>query len=262
MATVGEIGSFLDSFAPRDLAESWDNVGLILGDPGRTVDRVMTCLTITPESASEAIKSQAGLIVTHHPLPFRPLQRITTEEIPSRLVWELAGAKISVYSPHTAFDSAEQGINASLAKILGLQEVAPLTPHVELPDLGSGRVGMFPEKRTLADVAAILRAELNCEKVEANFSAEHSIQRVGIACGSGGSFLSAARRQGCDCLVTGEATFHTILEATAYGIALVQVGHYASERIGVERLAQILQQRFADCEVWASTQENCPRHWL
>src|SRR5690348_2475658 len=108
MATVSELARFLDAFAPPALAESWDNVGLLVGDASRAVTKVMTCLTVTAESAREAIAGKAELIVTHHPLPFRPLARLTTDTPEGRLLWELIGAGVSIYSPHTAFDSAEQ----------------------------------------------------------------------------------------------------------------------------------------------------------
>jgi len=88
MTTVQTVCDFLESFAPTSLAEEWDNVGLILGDPELAVRKVMTCLTVTPESAQEAIETKADLIVSHHPLPFRKTRRITTESTPTRLVWE------------------------------------------------------------------------------------------------------------------------------------------------------------------------------
>ena len=93
------------------LAEEWDNVGLLVGDPDQQVKRVMTCLTITPASAEEALERQAEMIITHHPLPFRPLKRLTTAQTASRLLLQLIEGKIAVHSPHTAFDSAAAGIN-------------------------------------------------------------------------------------------------------------------------------------------------------
>ena len=92
MLTVADVVQFLSDFAPPALAESWDNVGLLVGDMGQKVERVMTCLTITPDSAREAIDGHAELIVTHHPLPFRPLKRVTSETSEGRLLWDLIGA--------------------------------------------------------------------------------------------------------------------------------------------------------------------------
>src|SRR4029078_3948591 len=101
----------------------WDNIGLLLGDRSVPCQRVMTCLTVTAESVSEAIERQASLIVTHHPIFFRPIQRLTTDTQEGRLLWKLARAGVAVYSPHTAFDNSAMGINARLAERLGLREI-------------------------------------------------------------------------------------------------------------------------------------------
>src|SRR5262245_17629734 len=128
MATVADISTFLDSFAPRSLAESWDNVGLLIGDRNASVTRVMTCLTVTAASAQEAIDRHADLIVTHHPVLFRPVQRLTSDDLQGRLVRQLIRCGIAVYSPHTAFDGTAGGINEMLATRLGLTGSKPLRP--------------------------------------------------------------------------------------------------------------------------------------
>ena len=145
MALLSELCRFLDAFASLVLSEEWDNVGLLVGDPTRQVERVMTCLTITPASCSEAVSQKADLIVTHHPLPFQPVRRLTTETTPGRLLLALIEAGISVYSPHTAYDSAAAGINQQLAEGLGLAEIKPLvlSPTDLATNLGSGRFGKF-----------------------------------------------------------------------------------------------------------------------
>ena len=126
MPTIADLTTFLEAFAPLRLAAEWDNVGLLLGDQADACSRVMTCLTVTPESAAEAIERRASLIVTHHPIFFRPVQRLTTNSTEGAMLWRLAKAGIAVYSPHTAFDNAALGINARLAERLGLREIVPL----------------------------------------------------------------------------------------------------------------------------------------
>ncbi len=133
MRTVSEISAWMERFAPKRLAESWDNVGLLLGDPSARVERVMTCLTVTPESASEAIDESAGLIVSHHPILFRPTQQIRADRSDSAPVWNLARAGVAVYSPHTAFDNTEGGINDGLARRLRLDAVKSLRPPPPSP---------------------------------------------------------------------------------------------------------------------------------
>jgi dinuclear metal center YbgI/SA1388 family protein len=128
MATIADIIRFLEAFAPPDLAADWDNVGLLLGERSSAVRRVLTCLTVTPESAAEAIDAGAQLIVSHHPIFFKAIRRLTDSTAEGRMLLALARAGVAVYSPHTAFDNCANGINALIASRLSLTEVAPLKP--------------------------------------------------------------------------------------------------------------------------------------
>jgi dinuclear metal center YbgI/SA1388 family protein len=129
MFTVATVVQFLEQWAPPELAADWDNVGLLLGDRDAEVQRLMTCLTVTPDTAAEAIEAGAQLIVTHHPILFRPLKRLTTATAEGRLLLPLVRAGVAVYSPHTAFDNAPGGINEVLAQRLELQDKASLRRH-------------------------------------------------------------------------------------------------------------------------------------
>ncbi len=262
MTTVSDIAAFLEEFAPPRLAADWDNVGLLVGDDQRSVQRVMTCLTITPESAAEAVAEKAELIIAHHPLPFRELRRITTNTPEGRMLLDLIAAGIAVYSPHTAFDSAGSGINQRLAEGLGLIDVEPLMPDAADPALGTGRFGFPQMGSTLAGIAAKVKAFLNVPGVHVVGNAEMPVRAVAVACGSGAEFLEAARNAGCNCFVTGEARFHTLLEAEATGVGLILAGHFASERFGVERLAELLAAQFPSVTVWPSRRERDPLRWV
>src|SRR5262245_6835282 len=111
MPTVADITRFLEKTTPLALAAEWDNVGLLLGDANQAAGRVMTCLTVTPESAAEAIREKADLIVSHHPILFRAVQKLTAGSTEGRMLLDLVRAGIAVYSPHTAYDNATGGIN-------------------------------------------------------------------------------------------------------------------------------------------------------
>ncbi len=268
MPTVQDFAQFLESFAPAALAESWDNVGLLVGDRSQSAPRVMTCLTITPASAAEAVERQANLIVTHHPLPFREFRKLTSDTPEGRILLDLIANRIAIYSPHTAFDSAAGGINQQLATGLGLMNVAPLCPkelptsEASAPTLGSGRFGRLAQPQTLAALAARLKRFLALEYVQAVGNIDRVVASVAVACGAAGEFLKPAREAGCDVLITGETRFHTCLEAEATETALLLTGHYASERFAVEQLATVLSQQFPQAKVWASGQEADPLVWL
>ena len=262
MTTLREICTFLDAFAPLHLAEEWDNVGLLVGDSSQTIERVMTCLTITPASAAEAVRERADLIVTHHPLPFKPLKRLTSDHTPGRLLLSLIRAGIAVHSPHTAFDSAAAGINQQLAEGLGLTAISPLVPAENGQPLGSGRFGSFPRPMPLREIAVRIKNFLHIDRVQLVGRADPPIAVAAVACGSAGSFLEPALGAGCQLLVTGETSFHTCLEAEASGVTLLLTGHYASERFAVETLAEVLARQFGTLVIWASRDERDPLMWL
>jgi dinuclear metal center YbgI/SA1388 family protein len=261
MPTVADLENYLEQFAPARLAAEWDNVGLLIGDGTSHVERVMTCLTVTPESVAEAVERRAGLIVTHHPFPFRAAKRFTADNVAGRMLLDLVKAGVAVYSPHTAFDSAAQGINQRLAAGLELQEVVPLITDAEDAAIGTGRMGRT-DGVSLQELARRCAAFLRIAGVQIVGRPEQPVNRAGIACGSGGELLDAACQAGCDCLVTGETRFHTCLEAQAAGVAIILTGHYASERFAVEALAAVLSKQFPQLECWPSRREADPLDWL
>jgi dinuclear metal center YbgI/SA1388 family protein len=362
MPSVASIIQFLDQFAPLQLAADWDNVGLLLGDPSAQVRQIMTCLTVTPETAAEAVTAGANLIVTHHPILFRGAKRLTTANPEGRMVLDLVRANVAVYSPHTAFDNAKDGINDALAERLQLRGVVPLRASqgsqqfkivVFVPDsdlgavsdamfaagagnigqysqcsfrlpgtgtffasdatnptvgqkgrreevsewrleaicaasalnaviaglrrahsyeepaydvyplqpsssAGEGRVGRLAQPTPLAEFAQITKTQLRAERVLVVGEAARAVERVAIVCGAGGEFLPDALRARVDAFVTGELRFHDYLAAQSEGLALVLPGHYASERFGVEELAQRLQKHWPDLLVWPSKRERDP----
>ncbi len=273
MITVADICGFLEAFAPAALAAEWDNVGLLVGDRAQKVERIMTCLTVTPAAAAEAIAERADLIVTHHPLPFKPLKRLTADQPNGRILLDLIRAGIAIHSPHTAFDSAAAGINQQLAEGLGLVNVRPLEPAGLRdkgtggqgdggPRVGAGRYGELPSPVSLEKLAERLKQFLKIGGLHVVGELGRPISRVAVACGSAGEFLDVAIERGCQVLVTGETRLHTCYEAESRGVALLLAGHYASERFGVERLAEVLAGQFSGVKVWASREEADPLQWL
>jgi dinuclear metal center YbgI/SA1388 family protein len=256
---IAEVIAFLEQLAPVRTAEDWDNVGLLVGRRDAEVARAMTCLTVTPASAAEAIAAGVQLIVTHHPLPFHGMKQINSDTVTGRLLLDLIAGGVAVYSAHTAFDSAGEGINQRLAAGLELCDIRPLRPQ---PDgSGAGRFGRLDAPTTLATLAARLKRFLRIEHLHWVGRPEQPVATVAVACGAADEFLDLARRNYCDALLLGEARFHTCLEAEATGVGLLLPGHFASERFGLEHLAESLSRQFPALNVWPSREERDPLHW-
>lgn len=261
MVRLSDVVAFLGEVAPLDYAAKDDNVGLLVGDPTREVRRVMTALTLSPDVAQEAVTAAADLVVVHHPFPYRPLLRVTTIDPVGRILWQLAAAQVAVYSAHTAWDSARGGINELWGEVLGLEDLCPLRDP--RPDgAGTGRWGRLGQPERLSQVVDRVKRFLRLERVAVVGNPERFVRTVGIACGSGAELLPAAIEAGCEVLLSGEMSYHRCLQAKAAGLDLILVGHFASERFGMERLAELVAARFPNLEVWASRVESDPLTWL
>ncbi len=245
---LAEIVSYLDDQYPASTAEEWDNVGLLVGDTNESVAKIMTCLTITPNVCREAVDEKARLIIAHHPFPFRSLRRITSHTVEGRILLELIRNDIAVYSPHTAHDSATDGVNRQLADMLGLVDVEPLNPN------GSGRIGNLSKATPLSILVSTLSGRLGRSSFVGD--PNRSIRRVAIGCGAADEFVGAAATSGADMLLLGEARFHTCLQAESLGLALILPGHYGSERFAVESLADKISARFPEISCFASRTEQ------
>lgn len=261
---------YLEKYAPLKLAEDWDNVGLLIGDRRATVSRVMTCLTITPEVVEEAVAGKIEVIVSHHPLPFRPLKKINSDSYTGQMVLQLIQNQIAVYSPHTAFDSCSRGINQMIAEKLSLDDIQVLQ---DIPDVngtltaedqvcGVGRMGTLPQTLTGRDLCGQLRDHFDLGVIKFSGDLERGVTKVGIACGSAGQFHSQASRLGCDAFITGETNFHTCLESLASGVSLFLLGHYGSERFAVVRLAEELALQFPQVTVQPSQTDRDPIQYV
>lgn len=262
MPALNDITETLRQIAPLELAADWDAVGLLVGTRRNNCQRVMTCLTLTPEVAAEAAREQADLVVTHHPLPFRPVARITDDSSYGAALLTLLSAGVAVWSSHTAWDSAVGGINDQLAAMLGLENVQPIQPSADVPGAGTGRLGTAGHDVRVSDLARRLIAALSADGAHIAGDSERPAGTVGIVCGSGGDMFRDLLAAGCTTLVTGEVRLHTASEAAASGLAVIAVGHHASERFSMERLALLLAEKVPGLTTWASRTERDPLTWL
>ena len=247
MTELKEIYGYLKELAPLELAEDWDNPGLLV-DCGRPVGRVLTCLDITGPVVREAQEKGCDLVVSHHPVIFRPLKALQEGQVPCLLL----KAGISAICMHTNLDAAPGGVNDTLAQWMGLREVEPFAE-------GMGRIGWIEEMsahQLAQETARILHARVQWA------DGGKPIRRLALITGSGGSMLEDAIRAGADALLTGEASHHAALDALAAGVTLVAAGHYATEFPVAQTLATRLVDRFRDMEVLVSEMDRDPYHYL
>ena len=247
MTELKEIYGYLKELAPLELAEDWDNPGLLV-DCGRPVGRVLTCLDITGPVVREAQEKGCDLVVSHHPVIFRPLKALQEGQVPCLLL----KAGISAICMHTNLDAAPGGVNDTLAQWMGLREVVPFAE-------GMGRIGWIEEMcahQLAQETARILHARVQWA------DGGKPIRRLALITGSGGSMLEDAIRAGADALLTGEASHHAALDALAAGVTLVAAGHYATEFPVAQTLATRLGDRFRDLEVLMSETDRDPYHYL
>lgn len=252
--TKEELVRCIETIAPKELMESWDNTGIQLDVGHREINRILVCLDICSETIEEAIEEDCEYIISHHPLMFSPIQRVSKEDAVGRYLIKLIRNNISVYSSHTSFDSTAGGNNDFLAEKLGLREVE--TPEEE-PVM---RAGILPEPVSLQSF---------CERVDLEIMGgtglrycgkeEKEISKVGICTGAGADLMDTALSLGCDVLVTGDVKYHEFQRAEQLGIALIDAGHYETEIFFNENMAEKLQQVLGGSArvIPSKTQPNC-----
>ena len=258
MTTVQQVYEVMQRLAPPELAEHWDNPGLLV-DCGGDVRRVLVTLDITPEVVAEAAAKQCTVIVAHHPVIFDPLKKLGPQDVPFQLV----RAGISAICMHTNLDAAAGGVNEVLAGIFGMQDPEPFAG-------GCGRVGSI-EPITVPQLARKAQQELaaRCNAPDAGPAVQvkfadtgKPVQRLAVISGAGGSLFEEALAMGADCLLTGEANHHHACDAKRLGLSLIAAGHYATEFPVTAAVAEKLRAALPGVEVLVSTANKDPYTYL
>ena len=245
MPTVREIEQALFELAPGEAAMEWDNVGHLLGDPDRAVERVLVALDITEGVADEAIASGCQLVVAHHPVMncrWTPVQNIRDDTFQGHLFLKLLRNNVSAICMHTNLDIAWGGVNDALAQRLELVDPGPLCEN------GLGRVGEYPESVALADYVRFVCQALGCNGLR-YADAGKPVRRVAVGGGACGEFEEDAIRAGCDTFVTADLSYHQFLDAAGKGINLIDAGHFPTEDPVCEKVITYLTDRFPELAV-------------
>ncbi|HEY4019771.1 MAG TPA: Nif3-like dinuclear metal center hexameric protein [Pseudonocardiaceae bacterium] len=262
MTTLAELVAVLDTAYPPALAESWDAVGLVCGDPTETVDTVLVCVDPVEETVAEAVERGAQLIVAHHPLLLRGVHGVPANTAKGGLVHTMIRSGIGLLCAHTNADSASPGVSDALATAIGLRLLRPLRAN---PDgvTGIGRIGELPEPEPLhaftQRVADALPATV--PGVRAAGEPDRLVRTVAVSGGAGDGYLGDATEAGVDAFVTADLRHHPASEHLAQGAvpALVDIAHWASEWPWCEQAADILRRApSGTVEVFVSTRRTDP----
>lgn len=234
--TVEDVRRLIDGFAPFEQAENWDNVGILAGSARREVHSILCALELNPMVLDEAVNRDVDLIVTHHPILFRPRKNLCEDDPEGRLLCALVRAGIALIAIHTNFDVASPGVNDALAERLSLAQVDALDSGMRIGSVPETRLDRFREL-----VSRVLDAPVRCYG-----DSERSIRRVAVLGGAGGDYASEALSAGADVYLTGEISHHRAWDAWLGGLCVLEAGHAATELPAVNLLARTLQAAMDD----------------
>lgn len=239
MNTVGEIYDKLCELAPLELQLPYDNSGFLLGHGAAGVDKVLLALDVTDEVVGEAIALGAQLIISHHPVIWDEMKRMTDEIPENKKLLRLLENKIAVICMHTNLDIAEGGVNDVLISLLGA------TNEGAFDEEGCGRKGSLDKPMSMEAFLSLCKEKL-CTNGLRYHDAGRSVRHIGVLGGSGGSNLLGAWQAGCDTYVTADVKYSVFLQARELGINLIDGDHFCTENPIISVLARKLSEAFPD----------------
>jgi dinuclear metal center YbgI/SA1388 family protein len=268
VTTLRDVVHFAHTLWPLSGAEEWDAPGLVSGDLSLPVNRILLAVDAVSSTVEQAVEVKADLLLTHHPLLMRGVTSVAEERYKGKLISQLIRGNVALLAAHTNADVVEQGVSDVIARLLSLENTAPITPGNN-PGTGIGRVGTLPETVTLGTLARqladLLPNTAGGVKVSGDFTA--AVNRVSLCGGAGDSLLSTEAVLGSDVYITSDLRHHPAQEAreqalVSGGPALIDVSHWASEWLWLDVAAQQLQAQFPDIDVEVSDLRTDPWDFL
>lgn len=237
-----EIITILCKQAPEHYACDWDNVGLLVGDARKEVQKIYIALDATEETIEEAIEQKADMLLTHHPMIFKGLKKVNTEDFIGKRVMSLIREDIAYYAMHTNFDV--KGMAELAAEKMGLKncQVLEVTCEDEQGLQGIGKVGMLLDTMEVKECAQLVKRAFHLEQVRVFGDLNARITKAAICPGSGKSVIGKALESGAQVLITGDIDHHEGIDAAALGMAVIDAGHYGIEKIFIPYMKQYLEK--------------------
>lgn len=247
--TVAELAAYLETIAPLELQESYDNAGLLTGDPTMAVTGVLTALDMLEPVIDEAVARGCNVVVAHHPIIFKGLKRLTGEHYVERVVIKAIRAGIALYAIHTNLDSVlNHGVSERIAHRLGLEGLSILDPKPgadPASPTGLGVLGYLPEALSLPAFMAHIKGKMECPVVRHTSWDDRPIQKVAVCGGSGSFLLPKALATQADAFVTADYKYHEFFEADGR-ILIADIGHYESEQFTIKLLEELIRNKFSN----------------
>lgn len=244
MIKLAEIIEYLNTVAPSEFAEDYDNVGLLIGDKNKEIKTVLITLDADELVAKDAERRHADLVLSHHPLIFSPLKRITGEDGLSKTVLSLIKNDIALFAMHTNFDSVKSGLND-----LFLDKIANTKKHISMEgdgENGLGRVAELEEKVTFGVLLNKIKSEFKLSHLRYIGDENKVITKIAAVNGGGAEYVSCAKKLCADCFISGDFKYHQARYAYENDLALVEIPHYSAEIIFCDYVKDILEQQFGE----------------
>ncbi len=256
VCTIGEIARIMEQWAPREIAEQGDNGGLLAGHSDRSVESVLISLDVTTDVICHAAQVGAQLVISHHPLIYRPISAVIDSSVTGRLAMLAIEKGVALYATHTNLDRAAGGVNDTLCAALGLQSV------VQAQEGSIGRIACLPAVTRLDAAAMQARFALGAPVARVTGSGEKLVQQVYVVSGAGRHDITNALNAEVDCMLTGEIGYHDGLDALESGLAVIELGHYHTERPVLQQIEKHLQSQFQRLQYKVRTEvyqeSTCP----
>ena len=244
-----EIIQVIEASYPREAALDFDNVGLLAGRAEKEVNRIYLALDATDHVIDSAEKAGADMLITHHPLIFSPVKKVTDEDFTGRRLLRLIRSDISYYAMHTNYDVL--GMAELSERILDIRDarVLDVTSSDGGKEQGIGRIGNLEKPMTLSECCAHVRHSLKLGSLKVFGDMERIVYRIAVSPGAGKSEIPVAVEKGADVLVTGDIDYHTGIDAAAQGLCIVDAGHYGTESMFIGHMKERLAELFPTLEV-------------
>ncbi len=245
---VRNITDAIEEFAPLSIQEDWDNSGLCIGSPEQEVHGVLLGFDCTPALVDEAVECGADMIVTHHPLIFRGVRKISPDDMTGLTILKAAAAGIAVYAAHTTADKVLAGVSGAMARRLRLTDIHVLDEESE--GCGLGAVGTLPHPMPADVFIEYVKSAFSLKFLRSSALPAVPIQKVAMCGGSGSSLIGKALESGAQAYLCGDISYHHFF--TPKDFMVIDIGHYEGEVEIVDVLCSLLTKNFPNFAVRVS----------